>query len=775
MKPYLCKTCGETNEENFTRNNKSTCYECMKINGRNKYHEKLNIILSKEECELEALKYKNLTDFYGNSPKHYKFAKQNKFIDDITTHMPSRPNLFWTKERCSEEIIKYKTKGELREHNSSCYKVMVKNNWFYELAPHMIINSITIWTKELCRIEALKYTTRNSLSRHSSGAYQKMVTNGWLNELCSHMVKKPIKWTKERCSEEASKYSTKTEFRIGCYFGYRMAIKYNIMTELFPDIIKHTFTKEECQIEASKYKNKTEFYKKNSYLYKISEKNNWLNEFYITYTFTKEECQIEASKYTKRSDFKKQSKPYYYVASKNGWLSEIYGNLTFTRKRYDYSKEECQIEALKYKTRKEFYNNAISYYRVAYRKGFFNDICSHMEYIIKPSENRTKTPKKRGYWTKELCQIEALKYKTRGEFYNKGCGAYSASLKNNWLDELCKHMSVELNYKERLIYIYEFPDNHAYIGLTHNIKIRHSAHQRDKKSSVFKHIKKTGLTPKLIIGDYMDINSASISEGEKLDEYKTNGWVILNKVKTGSLGGVVLTYTKKDCREKILQFKTIERLRKYEKNIYNALIRHGWLDGFKHLFISKDEYVNLISKFWSIELCAEEALKYNNLKTFEEKNNDCYLVALKYNWLNGITQHFKVNKPKKNNLSEQWSFEDCLFIALNFDSKIKFKEHNLKLFKYINKNGWEKEIFAHLDIPKPKKNKVIKTIVVKKIKPIRDKNIKPPGYWTKERCFIEFNKYSSLNQLGIHVNGAYKAIYRNRWHVEFHNNRITQL
>jgi hypothetical protein len=48
--------------------------------------------------------------------------------------------------------------------------------------------------------------------------------------------------------------------------------------------------------------------------------------------------------------------------------------------------------------------------------------------------------KQRNYWTKEKCIEIAKLFKTRKEFRNKYGGAYAASFKNNWLDEVCSNM-----------------------------------------------------------------------------------------------------------------------------------------------------------------------------------------------------------------------------------------------------------------------------------------------------------------------------------------------
>ena len=45
-----------------------------------------------------------------------------------------------------------------------------------------------------------------------------------------------------------------------------------------------------------------------------------------------------------------------------------------------------------------------------------------------------------GYWTKEKCYNESIKYKYRSDF-QKGCiSAYTISVRNKWLDEICQHM-----------------------------------------------------------------------------------------------------------------------------------------------------------------------------------------------------------------------------------------------------------------------------------------------------------------------------------------------
>jgi hypothetical protein len=48
--------------------------------------------------------------------------------------------------------------------------------------------------------------------------------------------------------------------------------------------------------------------------------------------------------------------------------------------------------------------------------------------------------KSKNYWTKNNCEEEALKYNTRKEFGIKSRSAYISVYRNKWLDDICSHM-----------------------------------------------------------------------------------------------------------------------------------------------------------------------------------------------------------------------------------------------------------------------------------------------------------------------------------------------
>jgi len=234
-----------------------------------------------------------------------------------------------------------------------------------------------------------------------------------------------------------------------------------------------------------------------------------------------------------------------------------------------WTKERCFEEALKYNTKVELENNNSSVYNIILKNKWIKECCAHMTIIHKP----------KGYWTKERCLEESKKYKNKSELKLKNGSAYHFILKNNWSNECFSHMETQGNRIKRLIYLIIFPDNCVYIGLTYNVLKRFKDHLNNKKSSVYKHMEKTGLVPKIeILTDFLEKNEASKEEGVVEKKYRDEGYVVLNKSKTGTLGGCVVKWTKDACVVELLKYKTKAMFRKKSSGAYNSCVRNGWLD-----------------------------------------------------------------------------------------------------------------------------------------------------------------------------------------------------
>ena len=516
------------------------------------------------------------------------------------------------------------------------------------------------WTKERCAEEALKYNERKKFQVNSKGAYLAALRNKWLVEICSHMTKLRSSieyWTKEFVILEASKYNSKTQFKKGCISAYNASISNGWHKEICCDM--------------------TEGYYPKDY-------------------WTKERCHEEALKYTNRKEFKKSDA--YYTSYKNGWVDEICSH--FLSKKHEYqtkeyspekywTKERCQEEALKYKNRTEFCKKSFSAYNIARLNGWNDEICSHMIRSRKPD----------GYWIKEHCHEEALKYKTRSQFESNSKGAYLSALRKGWLDQICSHMELCGSTHKRLVYKYVFSNNVIYIGLTYNLDVRHNQHLR--RGTMFKYCQLTGSTipnPLVISNGFLHIDAAVKLEYDSILFYKNNGYTVLNKAKAGSLGGSILKWTKEACQTEALKYDSKKEFREANNSAYNSAYKNGWLDEIISSFSipSKKPY-----GYWTKERCHEEALKYMSKKEFCKKSGSAYTKAQEEKWIDEICSHIISNRKP----SGYWSKERCAEEALKYTSvKELINDNGANVYNAICKNNWKKELCSHM---KQYKNKLL--------------------------------------------------------------------
>lgn len=295
--------------------------------------------------------------------------------------------------------------------------------------------------------------------------------------------------------------------------------------------------------------------------------------------------------------------------------------------RYEiWTYEKCKADALKYKTRRDFAINSGSAYNYARQNNIINKVTEHMSWGRKPS----------GYWTYERCGIEALKYETRNEYRLKSGGSYMCAIKNKWIDDICIHMKIVGNRRKRLIYSYEFSDNHVYVGLTYDINQRQTVRNNDENDSVTQHIKKTKLIPQRIqLTKYVDVIIASKLEGLFLEKYVNDGWHILNKRKTGNIGGNYCRWDKKACINVAQKCKTKKEFYSKYRCAYDSALRNGWISEIYETFNSTQQKRN----YYTFDFCESEALKYRTKKEFKNKNRGAYEASLRNGWISEICNH----------------------------------------------------------------------------------------------------------------------------------------
>lgn len=215
------------------------------------------------------------------------------------------------------------------------------------------------WTKNNCKIEALKYNHKKDFKKESKGAYPAALNNGWIDDICSHMI--PL----------GNKHK-------------RMIYRF-----IFTD--NYFYVGLTC--DSNRRKNE-HLKKNNSAVYKHMKETNLIPLYEeLTDYLEVEDAQLQ-EKYWKN---KSESEGYISLNSaKTGALGDC---------DIFWIKSRCHEEALKYKSRNEFHINSSSAYNSAYKNDWLDEICSHMVSKYKKWNN------------KEICRIEALKYKTRYDYF----------------------------------------------------------------------------------------------------------------------------------------------------------------------------------------------------------------------------------------------------------------------------------------------------------------------------------------------------------------------
>ena len=198
----------------------------------------------------------------------------------------------------------------------------------------------------------------------------------------------------------------------------------------------------------------------------------------------------------------------------------------------------------------------------------------------------------------------------------------------------------------RCVYVYEFSNNFAYVGLTYNLEKRNISRKIQLYDGVTKHISETNLIPELKqLSDYIPSNEASLLENNYIEIYKNNGWKILNKTKGGELGSGERIWTKELCQKEALKFKSRSEFYYESNKVYAAAQRYGWLNEICR-------HMNLKIHHWTINECKKEALKYSYRYDFAKNNKAAYTWAIRHNTLDEVCSHMNCmigsNQYKQN-------------------------------------------------------------------------------------------------------------------------------
>jgi hypothetical protein len=441
--------------------------------------------------------------------------------------------------------------------------------------------------------------------------------------LMSYVNEQREKWDEEILRQISSQYENLSDLlkkEPKAVKAMRNKGLYNELTLNMTRGMRKAYTYDEIESEAKKYGSMPEFQKGSPLYYNAAKYRRILDKFKSFLEpglkrYTDEDLRTIASKYTDYMDFVRNEPSVYQLAYSRKILQDITKNMNKDRNPVSY--EQAKKIVSNYSTLADFARENSKVYNGIRHREWFDEL--------------KKNLKVQNVWTKEEVGKLAQQYETNKEFRDNEPQAWSAAGRNGWMDELGKHFEKIGNKYKRLLYVYEFPDNHAYVGLTYSEKNRQSDHYNlsKGKTAVSKHIIKTNLKPVYkTLSEYIDSEEAANLEKCMIEEYRNRGWKMLNTHKGGGLGACKRSDLTVDAIKKLTEgFKSRKEFQISHPKEYYIAQRYGWLeDIFSGIpFLGR--------KKWIYEKTKEEAKKYKSRSEFSSGNQTAYRSAMKNGWI----------------------------------------------------------------------------------------------------------------------------------------------
>jgi predicted GIY-YIG superfamily endonuclease len=303
--------------------------------------------------------------------------------------------------------------------------------------------------------------------------------------------------------------------------------------------------------------------------------------------------------------------------------------------RIKWTKEMIQTIASQYNNKKEFIEKEPKAFYAAYQRGWWNEISEHMQALRNP----------KGYWTFDKVKNEADKYTSRRDFEKNSIKAFRAAKQHGWYDDVTSHMDYLGSLFRRAVYAWEFSNNTVYIGLTDDTARREGEHlDPEGKTAVSKYIKETNLIPTLkLISDYVDVKDAQNIEKCSIDLYKSLGWNVLNKVKSGGLGACKRIWTKENVEKEAQKYQTRSDFKKGNRSAYVIAVREGWMDDItKHMSYKQTQ--------WNEDMVRQTASKYSKLSDFLRQETKAVAAARRMNIYSDIIKNMERSPFDRTNI-----------------------------------------------------------------------------------------------------------------------------
>ena len=439
------------------------------------------------------------------------------------------------------------------------------------------------------------------------------------------------------CRKIAKQYKSRADLAKNDSAVYRKCINLNILDELLPRQLKK-YNEQECVAIASKYKFPWELGKANNAVYQMLQHHGMLEKLYPLHRnkkYNDSECIEIAKQYGYPGDLRKDFPAVYQALYKRKLIKQLFPNTKYNHPDY----ERCRLAASKFHRKKDFMEKLPSEYEKSIRMGWVDDFAKEFNYCsFRESQMESRIANGISISNDEIISI-AHKYTDRSKFI-KESGVYGLAQKRGLLP-FFTWMKQKPQGWEDVVYAYEFPNTKvAYIGRTGRPEKRDYEHKNLASDNVFKYAKSQGLqVPKpIILHKGLSLNAGKQLECLEIENYKNNGWSLLNRRPGGGAGNIGYSISKTYALKIAKRYDTLKQLREDYPKIVCLLYSKGWIAECTWLKRIRPPMVK--RGHWDIyDNVKAEALKYKTESEFKSKAWGAYDGSIRNGWLNELFQN----------------------------------------------------------------------------------------------------------------------------------------
>lgn len=647
---------------------------------------------NEEKCREVAMGCKSIEEFrkafegraYVNSRKRglVKTLTLEMYDNGYWTLPDRKPSGYWTLERCIDVCKDYDSQVDLMRDHRDVYSAVKEHGWQQECFLPMKgrKKSNGYWTLEKCKQEAAKYDSPADMKRGSPKAYTAMKFHGWYEVCCAEMKNRRVPnnfWNEERIIEVILTTKSRTEFQNNYPGAYGAATSLDIYERLTNMMVEQSLWK----VKNTKRRKRT----------CIGQK--WTNQMAID----------RAKDYDSLYEFRTKDPTAYHALVVRGLLELACSHMQRKHMPKGYWNKERVIEkANASESLKDFKKHFNAAYQAAQANGWLKDVINVLGYAQRATPNKhKKSSSNLKRWTVEKAKAVIATCTDYHDFRVRYKGCWNFLCNRNLLEELTSHLERKGNLYHRRIYVFEFTDGHAYVGLSKDPEDRYKKHtQKDEKSAVYQYLQKTNCEFEFkLLTEWLDKDEASHEEEHWRQKYLKEGWHMLNRVKCGALGGWHgVLYSLEECQQEGSKYKTRKEFSCKNPGMYAYSMKHYGLD------VVCPHMPKNASIKWPIARIEREISKYGTMPEIKRKNPhlfsridnlrlaDKYFVLIR--GVRVVREEYMSEKVRNEFVKKygsvqgykKYSLQDCQKVARKYKSRVEFKEKDNSMYDFAHRN-----------------------------------------------------------------------------------------